>query len=68
MIVSKLSRMLGERRMNMTELAEQAGVSRKTISRWYNDQAQYVNLGALSKVCAALKCQPGDIFKFVDNE
>lgn len=52
----------------MTELAEQAGVSRKTISRWYNDQAQYVNLGALSKVCAALKCQPGDIFKFVDNE
>ncbi len=29
---------------------------------------KYISMGAISKICKLLNCQPGDIMEYVDND
>lgn len=58
-----LSRILGERRMKMTELAESAGVAKNTVLALYHEKAKGVTFEVLEKICTALDCQPGDLLE-----
>lgn len=64
-IKTNLSRILGERRIKMTELCEQAGIAKNTARMLYHEKAKGVTFEVMGKVCAALECQPGDLFEYV---
>ena len=64
-IRSNLSRILGERRLKMSELAESAGVAKNTVLSLYHEKAKGVTFDVLEKICAALNCQPGDLFEYI---
>ena len=57
-----LDRLLTDRDMTLTELAERVGVSVVNLSVLKNDRARAVRFSTLTAVCDALGCQPGDLF------
>ncbi len=61
-IVCHLDRLLAERQMTLTELAERVGVTVVNLSVLKNDRAKAVRFSTLTRVCDVLDCQPGDVF------
>ena len=60
-IVVHLDRLLEERGMTLTELADRVGVSVVNLSILKNDRARSIRFSTLTAVCDALDCQPGDL-------
>jgi putative transcriptional regulator len=60
-IVVRLDRLLEERGMTLTELADEVGVTIVNLSILKNGRARAIRFSTLSAICAALRCQPGDV-------
>jgi putative transcriptional regulator len=63
-IAVHLDRVLADREMTLTELAERAGVTVVNLSVLKNGRARAVRFSTLSAICDVLDCQPGDILTF----
>lgn len=63
-----LSRILGERRLKMSEIAEQAGIAKNTVLTLYHERGKGITWEVLNKLCAALNCQPGDLLQYLPDE
>jgi putative transcriptional regulator len=63
----RLDRMLLERKMTLTELAERVGITVPNLSILKTGKAKAVRLSTLDAVCRELDCQPGDIIVWVDG-
>lgn len=61
-----LLKLLIDRGIKKTELAEAAGITHATLAKFGTDK--FVSLEVIDKVCAALNCQPGDILEFVPDK
>lgn len=59
-----LDRMLFERRMSLSELADRVGVTTANLSILKSGRARAIRLSTLDALCAALECQPGDLLGF----
>ena len=62
----RLDRILLERKMTLTELAERVGITVPNLSILKTGKAKAVRLSTLDAVCRELDCQPGDIIVWVD--
>lgn len=67
MIENRLSRILGERRMSIADLARDSGVSYTSLFELYHERAKRVDLTTLDRICKALSVQPGDILEYRDG-
>jgi putative transcriptional regulator len=56
-----LDRVLLERRMSLTELADRVGVTIANLSILKTGKARAVRFSTLAALCRELECQPGDI-------
>jgi putative transcriptional regulator len=56
-----LDRLLAERGMTLTELAAQVGITVVNLSVLKNGRAKAIRFSTLSRICEALRCQPGDL-------
>jgi len=63
-----LSRIMGEKRLKISDVEESTGLNRGTISRLFHEEAQRVDLDALEKLCRFLDCQVGDLLELVDDK
>ncbi len=63
-VVVTLDRLLEERRMTLTELAERVGLTLANMSILKNGRAKAIRFSTLSAICEVLECQPGDILAF----
>ena len=64
---NKLWKLLIDRKMKKKELIDQTGISRTTIAKMGRDEN--VSTEILSKICAALNCDIGDIMEMIpDNK
>ena len=59
-----LDRVLADRGMTLTELAERVGVTVVNLSVLKNGRARAVRFSTLSAICEVLDCQPGDVLTF----
>lgn len=64
MIVNRLSRLLGERRMSISELQRRTGLSYVTLHNLYSDKSHRVDFKTLDSICRALEVQPGDLLEY----
>ena len=64
MIVINLDVMLATRKMSLTELSEQVGITMANLSILKNGKAKAVRLSTLEAICRVLNCQPGDILEY----
>ncbi len=60
----KLDRILLERRMSLTELADRVGVTIANLSILKTGKARAIRFSTLDALCRELDCQPGDILSF----
>jgi putative transcriptional regulator len=63
----RLDRVLLERKMTLTELAERVGITVPNLSILKTGKAKAVRLSTLDAVCRELDCQPGDIIVWGDE-
>lgn len=62
-----LDRVLLDRKMTLTDLAESVGVTLANLSILKTGKAKAVRFSTLEAICQALDCQPGDILQYVDG-
>lgn len=61
----KLWKLLIDRKMNRTELKDEAGISFNVLAKLGKNE--YVSMESLQKICQTLSCNIGDIMDFVDE-
>lgn len=57
----RLDRLLLDRRMSLTELADRVGVTIANLSILKTGKARAVRFSTLAALCRELECQPGDL-------
>lgn len=67
-IIIRLDRMLADRKMQLSELAERVDVSIVNLSNLKTGKVRAVRFSTLNAICKALGCQPGDILEYVEKE
>ena len=63
-IIVNLDVMLAGRKMSMTELAQQVGITMANLSILKNGKARAIRFSTLEKLCEVLDCQPGDLLEY----
>lgn len=63
---AKLWLLLNERGLQRTDLTKQKVISSATLAKLGKNES--VNSTVIERLCAFLKCQPGDIMEYVDKE
>ena len=60
--------MMGEQKINATQLAKRAGLSRYAIYELYHERTKGIEFETLAKLCKALDCSVGDLLEYVPEE
>ena len=66
-IIVHLDRLLDERGMTLTELAERVDVTVVNLSILKNGRARAIRFSTLTALCQALDCQPGDLLGYAPD-
>lgn len=64
-IVVRLDVMLALRKMKGRDLAAQIGITEANLSLLKSGKVKGIRFETLSKICAVLECQPGDLLEAV---
>ncbi|MEM7727840.1 MAG: helix-turn-helix transcriptional regulator [Pseudomonadota bacterium] len=62
-----LDRVLLDRKMSLTELAERVGITLANLSILKTGKARAVRFSTLDALCRELECQPADILEYVED-
>ncbi len=68
MIRVNLDRVLRERRMTLTELADRVGMTLANLSILKTNKAKAIRFSTLDALCRSLSCQPGELLEFLEGE
>ena len=62
-IIVKLDDLLHDRRMTLSQLAEQVDITLANLSILKTGKARAIRFSTLEAICTALVCQPGDLLE-----
>ncbi len=68
MVHCHLSRLMGERKLKITDVSRETGLHRNTITLLYNETASRVDLVTIDALCAFFECQIGELFEFEKDQ
>lgn len=68
MIKIHLSRIMGEKRINIADLSRMTGLHRNGITKLYNEDTDGVKFDTLDRICRALECSVQDVIEYIDTE
>lgn len=68
MIVINLDVMMAKRKISLTELAARIDLTQANLSILKNGKGKAIRLSTLNSLCKELKCQPGDILEYVEED
>lgn len=63
-MIINLDVMLARRKMSLTELSKEVGITMANLSILKTGKARAVRFSTLEAICKALHCQPGDILEY----
>ena len=66
MIKCHLSRLMGERKLKIVDVARETGLHRNTITLLYDETASRVDLDAVTRLCAFFEVTVGELFERVE--
>lgn len=65
MVKCHLSRIMGEKRLKIADVARDTGINRGTITRLYHEEAERIELEVLEVLCRYLECEIGELLEIV---
>lgn len=68
MIIIRLDRVLADRKMKLNDLASLVGISNVNLSYLKTGKVKAIRFSTLDSICKVLKCQPGDILEYVEED
>lgn len=66
-IIVRLDRVLADRKMPLTVLAEKVGISLVNLSNLKTGKVKAIRFSTLEAICRELECQPGDILEYQEE-
>lgn len=63
-IIINLDVMMAKRKISLTELSEQVGITMSNLSILKQGKARAIRFTTLEAICRILDCQPGDILEY----
>ena len=60
-----LDRVMVERQISLTELADRIGITLANLSILKTNKARAIRFTTLEALCRELRCQPGELLEFV---
>ena len=68
MIRCHLARLMGKRKMKISDVLRETGLSRNTVTLMYKETAQRIDIEALDKLCRLFECEVADMLEFTDEQ
>lgn len=65
MIRVNLTKVMFDRQISLTKLAEEVNITQANLSNLKNGKVKGLRFKTLAKICQALECQPGDILEYI---
>ena len=67
-IIVNLDVMLAKRKMTSLELAQRVGMTPANLSILKTGKAKAIRMSTLEAICRELRCQPGDLLEYTQEE
>jgi len=67
-IIIRLDRIMADRKVSLNELAQNVGITNANMSILKTGKAKAIRFSTLENICRVLKCQPGDILEYKDDD
>jgi len=67
-IILRLDRVMADRKISLNELSEKVGVANVNLSKLKTGKVSAIRFSTLNAICRVLKCQPGDILEYNDDD
>ncbi len=67
-IIFNLDKLLAQKKMRSTELAELLGCTVQTVSRIKQGKIRAFRIETVDRLCEIFQCQPGDIIEYMDDD
>ena len=68
MIRLKLSALMGERKLRISDVMRDTGISRNAITRIYREEVDRLDLEILEKLCRYLEIDIAEMLEIVDDD
>ena len=67
MIKCHLSRLMGERKLKISDVARETGLHRNTVTLHYDETSARVELVTVEALCNLFRCNVGDLFEHIPD-
>lgn len=67
-IISRLDRMMADRKISLNNLAERVGIAPVNLSHIKTGKNKAIRYSTLNAICRELDCQPGDLIEYVPDD
>lgn len=67
MIKCHLSKLMGERKLKIVDVARATGLNRSTVTALYKEEATRVDIYTINVLCQFFNCDVCDLFQFVNS-
>jgi putative transcriptional regulator len=67
-IIVNLDVMMAKRKMSLNELSEKVDISLANLSILKNNKCKAIRFSTLNALCGVLKCTPGDLLEYEEEE
>ncbi len=66
MIKCNLSRIMGEKKLKISDVSRDTGINRGTLTRLYQETAERIDIEVMNQLCEYLECEVGELFERVN--
>lgn len=63
-IIVNLDVMMAKKKIGLSDLATQVGITNANLSILKNNKAKAIRFSTLEAICKVLECQPGEILEY----
>ena len=67
-IILRLDRVMADRKISLNDLSRRVGISTVNLSNLKTGKVKAIRFSTLMALCHELRCQPGDLLEFVDDQ
>lgn len=67
MLKNNLSKLMGKKKIRITELHRLTGLGRPTLTKLYYEKTNYVSFETINKLCNALECNTQELFEHIPD-